>query len=269
MQFTVNLISIVLYLMAALYQGRYLFSQTDAVPKRSVLLVLGFLATLGHAISVMDVIYNGINIDLSFFKVASLIAWFIAFACLLSLFKRPTNNLIVALFPLAALCIVLSSIEAPAHDLKTRITPGILLHILSSILAYSLMTMATLQAVILAFQESHLKHHHLGGLLRRLPPLQTMERLLFEIIWIGTSLLTLSLISGVLFVDDLLAQHLVHKTFFTILAWVIFVTLLWGRHYKGWRGKTAIRWTIGGFIALMLGYFGSKFVLELLLAGNS
>lgn len=265
----VNAIAICLYLLAALYQGRYLFSKTGHAPRLAVLFGLGFSATLAHAVSVTNVIYNGVNIDLSFFKVASLISWFIAFISIASLLRRPTNNLLVALLPLAALCTLLSHIEAPHHDIHTVITPGLLFHILSSILAYSLLTMASIQAVTLALQERHLKHHHLGGILRRLPPLQTMEQMLFELIWIGMGLLSLSLISGTLFIDDLFAQHLVHKTFFTLLAWVIFAILLWGRHWRGWRGQTAVRWTLVGFTTLMLGYFGSKFVLELLLARNA
>lgn len=265
----INAIAICLYLLAALYQARYLFSKSGREPRRAVLLSLGFVATVAHAISVTNVIYNGVNIDLSFFKVSSLIAWFIAFISILSLLRRPTNNLLIALLPLAALCTLLSHIEAPRHDVHTVITPGLFFHILSSILAYSLLTIAALQAVLLALQERHLKHHHLGGILRRLPPLQTMERMLFEAIWIGMGLLSLSLVSGLLFIDDLFAQHLVHKTFFTILAWVVFAVLLWGRHWRGWRGQTAVRWTLVGFTTLMLGYFGSKFVLELLLRSGA
>ena len=264
----VNAIAVCLYIAAALYQGLYLFHISHTAPRRWVLMTLGLIATAAHAVSVTDVIYDGVHIDLSFFKVSSLISWFIALTSLLSLLRRPTGNLLVALFPLAAICIVLSRDAAPAHDMETMITPGLLTHILTSILAYSLMTMAALQAVILAIQERHLKHHHLGGLLKRLPPLQTMEEVLFEMIWLGMLLLSMSLLSGVLFVKDLFEQHLVHKTFFSTLAWVIFAVLLWGRHQKGWRGQTAVRWTLVGFAALMLGYFGSKLVLELILKRN-
>jgi ABC-type uncharacterized transport system permease subunit len=92
-----------------------------------------------------------------------------------------------------------------------------------------------------------------------------MEALLFELLWCGEILLTIAIITGFIFLDDLFAQHLVHKTVFTLLAWCIYAILLWGRHAKGWRGNTALRWTLGGFCLLMLAYFGSKFVLEVLL----
>jgi len=92
-----------------------------------------------------------------------------------------------------------------------------------------------------------------------------METLLFQMIGIGFILLSLSLLSGIFFLQDILAQHLVHKTFLSISAWVVFAILLWGHWRYGWRGKVAIRWTISGFVVLMLAYFGSKMVLELIL----
>ena len=180
--------------------------------------------------------------------------------------RRPTGNLMVALFPLAALSIVVSWLPSAAGEVSTGITPGMFAHILISILAYSIMTIATIQALALALQERHLKHHHIGGILRTLPPLQTMEQILFEMIWFGMVLLTLSLITGVVFIEDIFAQHLAHKTFFSILAWGIFAILLWGRHQLGWRSQIAARWTFGGFTALMLAYYGSKFVFEFLLS---
>ena len=92
-----------------------------------------------------------------------------------------------------------------------------------------------------------------------------MESLLFQMIATGFTLLTLALVTGVLFLEDIFAQHLVHKTVLSIIAWGVFAILLWGRWRFGWRGRVAIRWTIGGFIFLMLAYFGSKFVLELII----
>jgi ABC-type uncharacterized transport system permease subunit len=93
----------------------------------------------------------------------------------------------------------------------------------------------------------------------------TMEALLFEMIGIGFVLLTLALLSGFAFLDNMFAQHLVHKTVLSVLAWMVFGGLLLGRRFRGWRGQKAIRWTLGGFLLLILAYFGSKFVLELVL----
>ena len=101
---------------------------------------------------------------------------------------------------------------------------------------------------------------------RMMPPLTTMESLLFDAIIIGFVCLSVSLVSGMVFLEDMFAQHLAHKTVLSIIAWLVFAILLTGRWMVGWRGRTAIRWTLGGFISLMLAYFGSKFVLELILA---
>jgi len=102
-------------------------------------------------------------------------------------------------------------------------------------------------------------------LMRTFPPLQSMEALLFELIWAGEIMLTLSLLSGFVFYEDFFAQKLLHKVAFSLVAWAFFGVLLWGRQFQGWRGKTAARWTWAGFIAIVLGYVGSKVVLEFLL----
>ncbi len=132
-------------------------------------------------------------------------------------------------------------------------------------LAYSLLTLASAQALLLAVQDTHLRRHHPGGFIRALPPLQTMEALLFEMISLGFILLSIGLVTGFVYLEDMFAQHLVHKTVLSIVAWFAFAILLWGRYRFGWRGRTAIRWTLVGFAVLMLAYFGSKAVIELVL----
>src|SRR3546814_14044176 len=83
-----------------------------------------------------------------------------------------------------------------------------------------------------------------------------MDRLLVQLIGIGFVLLSLTLISGLWFIHDWLAQHLAHKTILSITAWLIFGTLLWGRVRHGWRGRVAIRWALAGYAMLILAYFG-------------
>lgn len=132
-------------------------------------------------------------------------------------------------------------------------------------LAYSVLTIAALQALLLALQDHHLRNHHTNGLIMQLPALQIMENLLFELVWIGIVLLSISILTGILFIEDMFAQHLAHKTILSIIAWGIFSTLLLGRYKLGWRGTTAIRWALGGYLLLMLAFFGSKLVLEIIL----
>lgn len=139
------------------------------------------------------------------------------------------------------------------------------LHIGSSMLAYAVLTLAAIQSAVIAVQDHQLKHRHTRGIIQVLPPLQLMETILFELLWVGVIMLTIAIGSGAVFIDDIFAQHLVHKTVLTIFAWALFSLLLWGHYQLGWRSQTAVRLTLAGFALLMLAFFGSKLVLELVL----
>ncbi|MCE2867104.1 MAG: inner membrane protein YpjD [Burkholderiaceae bacterium] len=154
-------------------------------------------------------------------------------------------------------------------------TPLFSWHIALSTLAYGALTIASFQAVLMAMQESRLHSltapdTHRGwflGALDRLPPLLTMERLLFRMITIGFVLLTLTVISGIFFSEHVFGKpfRFEHKTVFTLLSWLVFGALLTGRQWRGWRGKTALSFVLTGFGTLLLAYVGSRFVLEVVL----
>ena len=141
------------------------------------------------------------------------------------------------------------------------------MHLIIALLAYSLLTFAALHAMLMMVAERSL--HRKPTLIRLpdFPPLLTMETLLFRVIGLGFVLLTFTLVTGVMFSEQIFGQavKLNHKNIFTILSWVIFGSLLLGRKTRGWRGRKAIRWTLSGFVLLLLAYAGSKFVLEVLL----
>ena len=120
---------------------------------------------------------------------------------------------------------------------------------------------------MISLVEKRLHHASLPRVLRSLPPLLTMESLLFRMIGLGFVLLTLTLVSGVLFSEEIFGKvwQLNHKVLFGLISWGVFAALLCGHHFYGWRGKTAVRWTVSGFVFLLLAYLGSKFVLEQLL----
>ena len=223
-----------------------------------------FAAIVGHAAALHFTVFPGQVLHLGFFNVSSLIFCVIAVISFIAYLRRlEIENLVLLLLPLAALSVATAQ-WIPSVDKEVAET-GLIIHIVLSIIAYSLITLASLQAILLGRQELQLRSHNFKGIFRFFPPLQTMETLLFDIILAGTAMLTLSIASGFLFLDDMFAQHLVHKTLLSIVAWLLFSVLLWGHHYRGWRGPVAVKWTIIGFIALMLAYFGSKFVLEIVL----
>lgn len=224
--------------------------------------LVGLLAVIAHSLAAITAIHTPNGIDLGLPQTLSLISWVICLVTLSTSLRRPIHNLLVALYPLATL-FLLAEITLPVnHEIMKHVSPGVFSHIIFSILAYSVLSVAAAQAVVLAIQDKRLKEHRLLGLTSVLPPLQTMEAMLFELIWAGFALLTLAIGSGALYVQDLLAQHLVHKTVFSVLAWLLFAILLWGRTTLGWRSRTAIRWTLWAFASLMLAYIGTQVVLQ-------
>ncbi|MCB1735483.1 MAG: cytochrome c biogenesis protein CcsA [Gammaproteobacteria bacterium] len=226
---------------------------------------VAIFAGIAHAVAIYLAIHAPHGINLGFFNALSLEGWLIALLVTLAATRQPVENLGVALYPLAILSLL--SMVAFQSDEILPIAPGspLQIHILLSIGAYGVLTIAAVQAGALAIQDRSLRNHQPGGLIRALPPLRVMETLLFHLIGVGFALLTMALLTGILFLEDMFAQHLVHKTVLSLIAWAVFAVLLWGRVRHGWRGRKAIRWTLGGFILLLLAYFGSKAVLELIL----
>ncbi|KRW59312.1 cytochrome C assembly family protein [Pseudomonas sp. TTU2014-080ASC] len=258
-----SLASACLYAGATIYQGLHL-KQGKPINK-PLLISVGILALLLHAGSLSMQMFAGNSLSLDFFNAASLIAAAMILITLLACSRIPVENLLVLMFPLGLLTVLSAQFMPVGTTQLIDEEPGILAHILLSITAYGLLTIAVFQSLLVLLQDYQLKHKHPSRLIKNFPPLQTMESLLFGFLWAGWILLSLSLLSGALFVSDLFAQHLAHKTFFSCFAWVLFAVLLWGRHQLGWRGHKAIRWTLIGFCLLMLAYFGSKLVREFIL----
>jgi len=226
--------------------------------------LIGVLALIGHGLLIAQTVHLDGGFDFSFFKSSVLIAWLIVFLLLGLNLSKPVGSLFLGAYPLAAATIVMALITHTPSRLVPDESYGMLSHIALSITAYSLFTLAAIQAALLYFQNRQLKQNYHSLLVRNLPPLQTMESVLFELVWAGVVLLTLAIITGAMFIEDLFAQDLAHKTLFSMLSLAVFVGLLVGRYTKGWRGMTASRWTLAGCALLMMAFYGSKFVLEVL-----
>ena len=227
---------------------------------------LGLAALLFHGAVTYYTVFTPAGVDLGFYKVSSLIFLVINSACFLSLTRRPLQNLLIVLMPLSAVSVLVSAF-GPSTSVPTEagLSGGMIVHIGSSVVAYALLTLAAIQSALVAVQDHQLKSNHTRGIVQILPPLQLMESMLFELLWVGVAMLTVAIASGAVFVDDIFAQHLAHKTVLTIIAWLLFSLLLWGHYQLGWRSQTAVRLTLAGFALLMLAFFGSKLVLELVL----
>lgn len=257
-----GIFAVVLYLLGTWFQAQSLFRERN---NRSIVLSCGGLALLTHLFSMVEVINTPIGYDFGLFKIATLFSFAISLLVLISSLKKPLENLFLLTFPLAVVCILCSIFMPSSYTPHSDYSSGLALHIILAILATSIITIGAIQAMFMAYENQQLKQRHGYRLIKHMPALQTMESLLFEIVWVGIFLLSGVILTGILFTEDFLGQHLSHKTFFSISSWIVFAILLWGRHFAGWRGATAIRWTLVGFVFLILAYFGSKFVLELIL----
>ena len=264
----IAILAAVCYLASGLIIGLRLFGDHFKWhPPRKGGIALGIMGVMLHTLVLSQTIITENGLNLGIFNAASLAAWIIVLALMLSSITKPVENLGIVLLPIAAVALILELAYPSSHLFDPASPWGLRVHAVVSLMAYSLFTMAAVQAGLLAIQDRHLRNRHPGGFVRALPPLQTMESLLFEMITIGFILLSIGLLSGFMFLENMFAQHLVHKTVLSIISWLVFGILLWGRFRFGWRGRTAIRWTLSGFLVLALAYFGSKFVMELVLKG--
>lgn len=211
-------------------------------------------------------LFNG-GLNLGLTNALSAIFWLTVLIYWITDLKLHLHSLQAFVLPPAALFVLLQELLPETHVLPYADQPLFKLHLVIAMLAYSLFTFAALHAMLMAAAESNL--HQKASLIKvpDFPPLITMETLLFRIIWLGFILLTLTLLSGFVFSEQLFHQAMKfnHKNVFTLISWLIFAGLLLGRQVYGWRGRTAIRWTLTGFVVLLLAYVGSKFVLEILL----
>lgn len=179
---------------------------------------------------------------------------------------RPVKALNLLGIPVAALGLIWGvSFSQPNQAIEPHHF-GLDLHIILSLSAYAVLLMATIHAVLLWFQTRELKKKQKHRFwVNFLPALQAMESLLFDLLWTGFALLSAALLFGFFTIDHFFAQHLAHKTVFSMISWCVYAVLLIGHHRLGWRGQTAIRFSIWGFALLAIGFIGSKLVLELLL----
>jgi ABC-type uncharacterized transport system permease subunit len=225
---------------------------------------LGLAGVLLHASLHLQTYRTSGVIDLHFFAALSLVGMGLAAMTALLSLQRPVLALGVPVFPLAAASVLVYGLATP---IARAAAPGwqIQLHAWLALLAYATLSLAALVAIMLWLQERALRRRRLATVLRAFPPLTQLEGLLFRLIGVGFALLTLALLSGAVFVQNLFAQHLVHKTVLSLLAWAAFGALLFGRLRYGWRGRRAVRLTLTAMALLGLAFFGSKFVLELVL----
>ena len=262
MQITnLGLIAIATYLISLylLWLGRKSGFRHEWLTKLCSLAACAF-----HGFLIWRILSHVSGVNLGLFTMLCLMPLVISSLIVLSSLRKTLSDLAFVVFPLSALSIILLLLLPNTISTRSALSDGLILHIVLSVIAYSFLSIAALQAMALSLGDYYLRQRQ-SALAKMLPPIQTLDTLLFKSIWYGLTLLTLSIASGFLFLESADIPGLVHHTVITAAAWVVFVILLWGRYYLGWRGTLASRWTLAGFILLVLGYFGSKIVIEMIL----
>lgn len=266
-----NILAALLYAALGFHFWRTRWRETDKPLAASPMQTWERLAIGGTLAIHAFVLYVGLfgagTMQFSFGLALSLMLWLAVFIYWLESFQSRMDGLQPMVLPLAAICAALPVFFPHAHAIEHAASWGFKTHFLTAMLAYSLFTLSALHAVFMGYTEKKLHQHALTRSLASLPPLLTMEALLFRMIIVAFILLTITLGSGVLFSEEIFgkALKLDHKTLFAFASWGIFAALLIGRRAYGWRGRTALRWTMAGFMALLLAYIGSRFVLEIVL----
>ena len=225
------------------------------------------LALLVHGIGLYGALFAETGMRFSFSFALSLMMWLAVLIYWLESFMARMEGMQPMVLPLAAACTVLPVVFPQVHLVAHASATGFKLHFLAAMLAYSLLTLSALHAIFMGFTENALHRRAVRRSLASLPPLLTMETLLFRMLLIGFILLSVTVGSGLFFSEQLFGKPFAidHKTLFAFASWAIFAILLVGRHAWGWRGKRALRWTLAGFALLILAYVGSRFVAEVIL----
>lgn len=257
------IVTILLYLAAACSQllglaGKWRYNKT-------VVWLLGCVAVILHG----DLLHHWIDVsggqNLALVNMLSLVGWLVSVLILIIALLKPLETLMVFIFPLTALSILLVLFFPGSQIINTAQDPKQLFHILLAVLTFSVLCIAGWQAILLAILEKQVRKKSMALIVKKLPPLQTMETLLFQIIGFGFFLLTIMILTSIYFFHDELTLPVIQKTILAILAWIVFGCLLLGRHYFGWRSRKAIYGTLIGVILLVVTYFGSILLLELLI----
>lgn len=259
-----SIVVLACYLACAAWLASSVYrAQEDAARGRRITgLFLGLLAVALHAVLLQQGLFAKPTLSFTIAETASLIGWPMGAIALAISWLRPRFAGIASVLMVIAGLVAATTAEGAVGFTVERQDWEIAAHIVLSLLAYALLTIAVALAIALTLLDRRLRSRRPLGWLTILPSVEALEAGTFQALAAGFAVLTLALFSGFIFVEDLFAQHLIHKTVLSCLAWIVFAILLFGRWRFGWRGRVATTWTLSGFALLGLAYFGSRIVLE-------
>lgn len=258
------LISSVLYLAAGLIASIQLFSPSRMLTNWFLIIVSGALLT--HATWLYQNIAIAEGVNLPILNVLSLVTFTVSLLSTIASRRLNTGMLLPAVYGFTVFCFSAAVYLPSNYITQLQTHPQFSIHIIFALLAYSILCIASLFALQLAYLDHRLKSRKLPLTKINMPAMMTLEKSLFQFVLIGFILLSCALLTGFVFVDDVFVQGKAHKTILSILAWAIYATLLWGQFFRGWRGRFVAYCTIFSSILLTLAYFGSRFVKEIILS---
>jgi ABC-type uncharacterized transport system permease subunit len=233
--------------------------------KAKAVFISAVIALLFHFWLLIALIINSNGQNLSILNVASMISFIVSLVMSIAMLKTRIWFLLPVVYSFAAINVSAANFLPGTFITHLEHNISLLIHITLALFSYSTLTIGALYALQLAWLDQKLKKKKSLAINPNLPPLLMIERQLFKIILIGDILLTGTLITGVLFIQEMFAQGKAHKGILSFIAWVIYSTLLWGHYQKGWRGRKVTWFAIAGATLLTLAYFGSRFVREIIL----
>ena len=266
---SLNILAVIAYVAATALTIRSMGpTRTQGTTELKALRLVLVVGLFLHGSALATVLGIGDSPNLALGTTVSSVAWLIVMLFLVSSLRAPLTSLGILILPTAAIATLVGwlypgTLHAPALGSIAAKS-----HLLIAALSYGLLSLAVAQSILLFFLDRLIRNKHPAGFWLSLPPMETMEQILFRLIVSGFTLLTVTLISGMVFSDRLLGQPFVlnHHVTLAVLAWLSFAVLLGGHRLFGWRGRTAVNWTLASFIILALGYFGTRFILEVLLS---
>ncbi len=265
MELFINFLAFALYLTVAALVRSYSGTDTKKV-SLIVIKTVWFGALVSHSMAIAPFIFIDGRWNLTFFNAASVTALLIATTLFFSCLRQRLEILAIFILPFVAFILLFGFFTSEKIALTSpNLNFGVQTHIITSLIAYGVLILTAATATLLRIQDTYLHRGDTHRLLTTLPSLERSEIFLFHLLSLGLSLLTLSLISGWIYLEDLFAQHMVHKTILSVVAWFILISLLVGHLLFGWRGNKFLRFLLSGTGLLIIAYFGSKVVLEFIL----
>lgn len=264
---TILLHALVAVLYAATAWARWPRDDAATAGRRRAGRLLLAIALPVHAVVIAAAIVHADGLDFSFVNALSLVAGLAVLVAWLTGVMTTLPRVAAVILPVAALCALLPPVAVASHRVTFPNEPWAGAHIAVALCAYALFVVVAMQALVTTGLEKRLHRGLPDAGTPDAPPLLTLERYMFRLLGIAFVLLTLTLVSGFLFSEQLFGKPvtLTHKNVFSVAGWLTFAVLLVGRWRYGWRGRTALKWILSGTALLVLGYLGSKFVVEMIL----